>query len=39
MCEDLLYATLFFGAASHMVNVHGEFYKYYRHAGASTSTP
>ena len=38
MCEDLLYATLFFGAASHMVTVHGEFYKYYRHAGASTST-
>lgn len=37
MCEDVLYSVLFFASASHFTNVHGEYCKYYRHEGASTS--
>lgn len=38
MCEDVLYAILLFGSATAMQNVHGEYYCYFRHEGASTST-
>lgn len=38
MCEDVLYAVLLFGSATAMRNVHGEYYCYFRHEGASTST-
>lgn len=37
MCEDVLYAVLLFGSATAMRNVHGEYYCYFLHEGASTS--
>lgn len=38
MCEDVLYSVLFYAVAGHFVNVHGEYYQYYRHQEASTTT-
>ena len=37
MCEDVLYSILLFGSATSLRNVHGEYYFYFRHAGAATS--
>ena len=37
MCEDVLYSVLFYSVANRLVNVHGEYYKYYRHQEASTT--
>lgn len=37
MCEDVLYSVLFYTSAKQFANVHGEYYKYYRHEEASTS--
>ncbi|MGN0974508.1 MAG: glycosyltransferase [Gemmiger sp.] len=37
MCEDVAFSSLFFAAAQHFVNVHGEYYLYLRHSGASTA--
>ena len=30
-CEDVLYSVLFYASAKQFANVHGEYYKYYRH--------
>lgn len=37
MLEDVVYSTLFFSVAHHLVNVHGEYYCYLRNSAAATS--
>lgn len=37
MCEDVAFSILFFSCARKFVNVHGEYYLYFRNQSASTS--